>query len=443
MNNPREKPFFQKTNHQRGQRAFFIFSLLGVGYFLVYFHRLCPAIVALDLMKAFDTGGAMLGLLGSAYFYPYAIMQLPAGLLADSWGPRKSVSLFLTIAALGSLLFGLAPNFEVAVLARVLVGLGASMVFIPTMKILALWFQPRQFVHLTGILMVMGGLGSLSAATPLAWFSRVWGWRLSFIGIGLVTLLLILLIWRFIRDHPEDLSYPPIHQIDPLTPGKGLSLGLFAGVKQVLGHGYFWPLAVWYFFTGGIFFSFVGLWGGPYLMQVYGLDKGLAAHILSLSAVAMMFGSPCFSLLSDKVLKSRKQVLIGSSLMMVLTTVPLAFFTESLSVSLLYGVCLGMGFFSAAVVSIVITATKELFPETIAGTSTGLVNLFPFLGGAIFQPLTGLLLEAGGMVSGAYPVSAYQRAFTFYFLCALGALLIIFFMKETFPKKILSPPPHS
>jgi sugar phosphate permease len=435
MVEPMPIPISETSDSRRGKKALFIFSLLCLGYFLVYFHRLSPAVMALDLMKTFQTGGAMLGLLGSAYFYPYAIMQLPAGLLADSWGPRKSITLFLGIGAVGSLLFGLAPNFGTALFARVLVGLGVSMVFIPAMKILALWFQPRQFVHMAGLLMTMGGLGSLSAAAPLAWFSRILGWRLSFILISGLTILLAYLIWHMVRDHPEELGFSPVYQREYLK-GEKQTTGLWAGIRQVLTNGYFWPLAICYFFIGGIFFSFIGLWGGPFLMQVYGFGRDQAAYILSMSALAIIFGSPAFSLLSDRLVKSRKRVLIGSSLMMVLTTFPLTFSGGSLSLFQLYLICTGMGLFSAAVVSVLMTATKELFPDAIAGTSTGLVNLFPFLGGAIFQPLIGMLLESGDRVAGSFTAKAYQSAFSLFLYSALLALLAILFMKETFPQRL-------
>jgi len=146
----------------------FIFWILAFGYILVYFHRLCPAVVAVDMMRDLHAGGALLGLLGSAYFYPYALMQLPAGLLSDSWGPRRTITLFFTIAFAGSLLLGFAPSLFWAIVGRTLVGLGVSMLFVPTMKVLAEWFRIREFVTMTAILMAMGGLGSLTAATPLA-----------------------------------------------------------------------------------------------------------------------------------------------------------------------------------------------------------------------------------------------------------------------------------
>ena len=115
-----------------------IFIVLALAYLFVYFHRLSLSVVANDLIKDFKTTASVMGLLGSTYFYCYAFMQFPAGLLSDSLGPRKSVTFFLIIASAGSIIFGFAPTIKIAFLGRVMVGLGVSMVFIPTMKILSI-----------------------------------------------------------------------------------------------------------------------------------------------------------------------------------------------------------------------------------------------------------------------------------------------------------------
>ena len=109
-----------------------IFLVLALAYFIVYFHRLSLSVVADDLINEFQTTASIMGLLGSVYFYCYAAMQFPAGLLSDSLGPRKSVAFFLIIASVGSIIFGFAPTIKVALIGRVMVGLGVSMVFIPT-----------------------------------------------------------------------------------------------------------------------------------------------------------------------------------------------------------------------------------------------------------------------------------------------------------------------
>ena len=176
----------------------FIFTVLAVGYVLVYFHRVSSAVVASELTEAFHVSGALLGVLASAYFYPYAIMQLPAGLLSDSLGPRKAVALFTLVASLGAVLFGLSPTLSLAIFARILVGLGVAVIFIPAMKIFAEWFLAREFATMTAILMLIGGLGWLSASTPLALLTLWVGWRMAFIIIGTGTLLLAILSWFII-----------------------------------------------------------------------------------------------------------------------------------------------------------------------------------------------------------------------------------------------------
>ncbi|MBW2567171.1 MAG: MFS transporter [Deltaproteobacteria bacterium] len=409
----------------------FIFWILAFGYILVYFHRLCPAVVAVDMMRDLHAGGALLGLLGSAYFYPYALMQLPAGLLSDSWGPRRTITLFFTIAFAGSLLLGFAPSLFWAIVGRALVGLGVSMLFVPTMKVLAEWFRIREFVTMTAILMAMGGLGSLTAATPLALMSNWMGWRLSFVIVGILTLLLAILVWLFVRDRPADLGWPsPSEPSGPAPP----PIGLVEGMKKVLTYPRFWPLAIWFFFDCAVFFSFGGLWGGPYLMQVYGLSKATAGQILSMIAIGMIVGSPLLSFLSNRVFQGRKPVLVLSSFVVLCLTALLAFYTDGIPLLGLYLISLGLGIFSSAVVVIGFTTTKELFPVQMAGTSTGLVNLFPFAGGAVFQPVLGYLLERHGQIEGAFTLAGYEEAFLALFVCGIIAFLATLFLQETLTK---------
>ncbi len=374
---------------QAKKNRWYIFWILAFGYVLVYFHRLCPAVVAVEMMKDLKATGALTGFLGAAYFYPYAAMQLPAGLLSDSWGPRNTITLFFGVACIGSIILGVAPTVSMAIFGRTLVGLGVAMLFVPTMKILAEWFHAREFAMMTGILMALGGLGSLIAATPLVWLSNWIGWRQSFLFVGLFTLLLGVLVFLIVRDKPADKGLP-----SPAgTPQKTVApIALMAGVQKVLTTRYFWPVAIWFFFDCGIFFSFGGLWGGPYLMQVYGYSKGQSGQILSMLAIGMIIGSPLLSYLSNNVIKSRKKTIIGASLIVFILMLPLAFFTASIPLILHYVICLGLGIFSSAIVVIGFTTNKELFPVQMAGTATGMINLFPFLGGAVFQPILGFVL---------------------------------------------------
>ncbi len=408
-----------------------VFGLLAAAYFLVYFHRTSPAVVALDLMKDLSAGAALMGLLASAYFYPYALMQLPAGLLSDSWGPRRTITVFFLLAGAASIVFGLVNTAGQAVMARVGVGLGVSMLFVPTTKVLTRWFKASEFSTAMGILMAVGGLGALSAAAPLAYLSAVLGWRGSFITIGAATLVLAAAIWIFVRNRPEEKGYPPIVDAGPDTTGAEERIGLWRGVGRVLGDRSFWPVAVWFFCVPGVFFAFAGLWGGPYLMHVYGQTRSQAGEVLSMVAVGMVVGSPLLSFLSDKVFHSRKKLLISSAALLAILTAIIAFFPASFSLGAMYAWVFLFSLCASAAVVIAFTSTKELFPVAIAGTAVGLVNLFPFLGGAVWQVVLGLILEAQGQVDNVYSAAAYGRAFLVLFGSAMVGLIASLAMKDT------------
>lgn len=426
-------PQYHASSKPSGYR-WFVFGLLAFGYLLVYFHRLCPAVVALEMQADLKTSGALLGFLAAAYFYPYALMQLPSGLLSDSWGPRKTITFFFALAGASSIFLGMAGSMGLAILSRVLVGLGVAMLFVPTMKVLTNWFRIDEFARMTGILMAVGGLGGYTASRPLAWLSDLLGWRGSFVAIGMTTLLVAVAIWFLVRNTPQELGLAPVNPEATVNPQQAKSIGLAEGTKMVLASKGFWWLACWFYFSFSIFFSFGGLWGGPFLMHVYGFSKSETGNILGMLALAMIVGSPLFGWLSDRVFYSRKKVLILSALITVCTTIPLAFFADGMNRPMLYVLCFCLGMFNSAVVVVAFTATKELFPVEIAGTSVGLINLFPFLGGAITPPIIGAILEAQGKTAMGYSVQAYSKAFLLYFVFALIALLASCFITETMKK---------
>ncbi len=413
-----------------------IFFILSLAYFFVYFHRLSLSVVADDLAKDFQTTASTIGLLGSIYFYCYAIMQFPAGLLSDSIGPRKTVTFFLLIASAGSILFGFAPNIETAFAGRVLVGLGVSMVFIPTMKILSQWFRAHEFALMAGILNAVGGAGVLAATWLLALMVAWIGWRLSFELIGACTLIIVALAWLIIRDRPEDKGLPSLAAID--RKGKEVAapanqIGLWEGARRVVSEKYFWPVAIWFFFDCGIFFGFGALWSGPYLMHVYGMTRAEAGAVLSMIAWGMIVGSPVLGFLSDRVLKSRKKVFVLCTSGLAFILLIFSIFPSGLSHATLYVLFFIFSICASSIVVIGFTMTKELFPVEIAGTSVGTVNLFPFLGGAIFMPILGKVLDAYPKSTAGYSVDAYSTILLILLGTSLAALICTFVMKETFP----------
>jgi sugar phosphate permease len=305
------------------------------------------------------------------------------------------------------------------------------------MKIVSQWFRVREFALMVGIVATTGGLGALSAAAPLALLTGWVGWRFSFQLIGIGTVIMAALVWVFVRNRPQDKGWPSIAEIgqmgeDQSSPPK--EIPLWEGAKQVVREKYFWPVALWFFSMMAIFFGFAGLWAGPYLMHVYEMSRAQAGSILNMIAVGMIVGGPLMSLLSDRVLHSRKKVLMLFSAMVVLLMLFLSIFPVGLSQISLYLFMLALSISSSATVVIGFTSAKELFPVEIAGTSVGTVNLFPFLGGAFSQPILGWILDAyPRTASGAYSLEGYQAILLVLLAASAVALACSFFVKETFP----------
>jgi sugar phosphate permease len=408
-----------------------IFGLLALGYVLVFFHRICPAVLAVDLMHDLEAGGALTGLLGAAYFYPYAVMQLPAGLLSDSWGPRKTIALFFSVAGAGALLLGMAPTAAWAVIGRTLVGAGVAMLFVPTLKVLSQWFYRREFSFMTGILLAMGGVGSLTATAPLVWMNAWMGWRNVFLLVGGLTLALSVLVWLLVRNRPADLGWPsPMDDADAAEM-TAPSISLINGMRQVFKSRAFWPLAAWFFFNYAVFFSFGGLWGGPYLSHVHGMNAGQVGRLMTILALGLIVGAPLLSRLSDNIFKARKPVLVLCAVIVTIMTALLAFSTSTLPPWGLYLIYFFLPVFGNTCGVIGFTMAKELFPISIAGTATGMVNLFCFVGGALSQQLLGVILENSGKINDAFTPEGYQAAFMVLFVSSVVALAAALLTRES------------
>jgi sugar phosphate permease len=422
--------------HEGVKKAFpyrwLIFWVLAAEYLIVYFHRVSPAVVASELIDSFSISGASLGLLASAYFYPYAIMQVPVGVLSDSWGAKKTIILFSLIASFGAICFGFSPDFKIAIASRALVGFGLSAIFIGTMCILVQWFRPMELARVSGLLMAIGGAGWFLATTPLALLSQRFGWRASIISVGVVSLLIVLFIWLMVEDAPGKKGSGDM--TGKTDKPVAIKRNTIEDLKIILKNKSFWAIAIWFVMRGGALFGFFGLWAGPYLIDVYKLSGSAAGNILSMVAFAIISMSPLIGYISDKMLMSRKKVLVGTSILNVLCWLVMLVFFENLPITALYVLFFFMGITISSVGTIAIVTAKELFPHEMAGTSMGATNLFPFVGAIIFQPFMGYVLDKGGKIGGMYTPSSYKILLWVLFIASFIALMSIMQCRETFKR---------
>jgi MFS family permease len=219
---------------------------------------------------------------------------------------------------------------------------------------------------------------------------------------------------------------------DPKQSEPGEKIGLIQGMKIVVISGCFWPVAIWAFCAIGLSFAIGGLWGGPYLMQVYGLSKAAAGGVLSTFALALILGSPLLSWLANRF--GRKSVLMSCSLALAVVCGLMSWFVDRMTLPVLYIMFFGLFLTGGSAGPIFAAVSKELFPISISGTSVGTVNLFPFIGAAIFQVIIGAVLTAGSHAPGQYAVVSFRYMFLICLAGALVSLAASIFMKETLSK---------
>ena len=410
--------------------------MLGAAAFvLAFFHRLAPAAISGELQQAFQTSGASLGALAAAYFYVYFAMQLPSGVLADTWGPRRLFTVGSVIAGIGSILFGLAGSLGIAFAGRLMVGLGVSVAFVSVLKLNSAWFSERQFATMTGLLMFIGNMGGFMAAAPLAWAVALTSWRNVFVATGVLSLLLGALIWLLLRDSPRELGLPTAHALegrpDPL-PQSGHWLD---GLGLVLRNWRTWPGFFMNLGLIGSYLTFNGLWAVPYLREVHGMDRTLATYHTSVMIVGFAVGAFAVGTVSDRMGR-RLPLLRGLGVIYAACWIPwLGGWLMPLPASLLLCGLMGIAISGA---SLSWTCAKEVNPPELAGTATSVVNIGGFLGPALYQPLVGWVLDAASRGAPHTP-EHWRQALGVLFAFVLAGLISAFAVRETHARNVYRP----
>ena len=367
--------------------------LVLMAYIISFFQRFAPAGIAQDLATSFDTTAASLGVLAATYFYVYTVMQLPTGIFVDIFGPRRILLLGGVIASLGSLIFGMAPTLEWALVGRMLIGLGVSVTFISMLKFIAVWFDESRFASMVGFCMLIGNLGSVLAGAPLSWLAQAAGWRSVFIVLSLVSLLVGVASWLLVHDRPEQ------SPAETIPKSKFDRTVVLSGLLQVVRNSATWPAAWINFGVCGSFFAFGGLWATPFLTQVHGLSRAVATSHVSLYFACFALGCLFIGSLSDRLGKRKPVLIVVTHLNMLIWGVWLSGVTLPLFVS--YAVFAAMGLLTSSY-SLTWACAKEVNPPQLSGMSTSFTNLGGFLAGAILQPLFGWAMDlhwAGGVTS--------------------------------------------
>ncbi len=402
-------------------------------YVVSYFHRIAPAVLAKDLMASFAATGVEVATMAALYLYAFAAMQFVVGAAVDAWGPRRAVAAGAAVMAAGGTLFAAAHVLPVAYAARIIVGTGASVVFIGTLKQVGEWWKPDEFGTWSGLTQVAGNLGGLLAAAPLALAVSLVGWRATFSGVAMISLLLAGLCLALVRDRPEDAGFPP-----PAGRGPMPRVSVVEGYRTVFGNRKTWPMFFVFFCQYGTLLSFSGLWAVPWMRDVYGMTSKESAEIVSLVGIGVIFGAPAAGFLSDKIFRSRRVPYILFTLIYTVVWACVSLPAAGPPRAFLGPLCFLVGL-TASCFTLTWVLAREVNPPRFSGIATATVNAGGFLGAAIMQNVLGRILDArwlGVVENGArrYPAAGYHAAFLASLAMLVLACVLTLAVNETFGK---------
>jgi predicted MFS family arabinose efflux permease len=388
-----------------------IFLIFAAGYFLSYLFRTVNAVLAPDLVAAFDLSAADLGLMTALYFLSFAGMQPALGILLDRYGPRRVQVALLVVAALGAALFAAAESRAMLLLARTLIGLGVAGCLMAALKATVLWFPRERLPLVNGGILGAGGLGAVVAATPVELMAASAGWRIVFAALAAVTLALVAATWLGAPERPR--------QAQPERFAQQLR-----GIADVYRTPMFRRLAPAFSLNQGAWFGLHGLWAGAWLRDAAGLDRlTVSFHQVSMS-VALTLGFLSSGLVADR-LAARGVAPISvagwgmAGLVAVESAIALA---PPAGTVWLWSAAS----FLAAFMAVGFSALSQALPPFLTARANTSMNLFMFSAAFLLQYGFGAVLELWPLsAEGARPILAWRAALGM--LIALQAAAIVWF----------------
>ncbi len=391
--------------------------------------QIFPNVVATELMTSLSANENMLSSIAAAYFYVYAVLQIPAGMIIDRFNVKRPLILAITGSAIGALFFSVTNHPMNALIARLIMGAGAAFSFLGCLKLVQEWFPPSKFSTLAGMTNTAGMLGAL-CGSPIALAVNVVGWEKVMKMIGFAQLVLVVLVCIVLKDSIKpDLN---VKTVDDISGNSEQKVGVFKMLrnKQVLlNAGFATGMSL-------IFVAFGGLWGSSYIMKYYEVDNVNAVNIGSILFIGAILGSLFFGWFSDKIRSRKKPMILAAFGGCVSLSVLL--YTNHLSLPIFELALFLTGFFSS--VNIVSYAlARDIYPN-FSGLSIGILSTIFYAGSATSQSLVGFLLEYHSVNQNVdnldnLSVTDFKFALSSLVVFMMMSIVISFFIKESVLKE--------
>jgi sugar phosphate permease len=393
------------------RQAWLVWITAVLIYVAAVFHRSSIGVAGLAASERFGIGPAALSVLTVLQVLVYAVMQIPAGLLVDRFGPRRILLAATVLLGLGQVLFALATSYPLGLAARVVVGLGDAMTWVGVVRLVAAHFPPRRYAFLVSVSLALGAAGNIVSTVPLTVLLQHVGWTATFLAVGGATTVYAGLAAGRLRDVPPGATAA---HVDPVPLREiGTQIGQSwrnAGTR----------LGFWVHFSTNAVPTTLGLvWGFPYLVQAQGLNSAVAASLLGLLVVGSVVGSPIVGAVTARRPECRMPIAVGFlAAATVLWTGVLAWPGGHPPFALLV-VAFALLSQGSPTSAIGFSLARDYNPARQVGTSTGVVNVGGFVATTVAAAGVGVLLQAAGTMA---PQQAFRMALlSLAVLLALGA----------------------
>lgn len=388
--------------------------------------RIIPGILQDELRIAFgNLSASSFGEIAALYYFAYTPMQLPVGMLMDRFGPRYLLTFACFCCTAGSLLFAYSST-AIAGPGRLLIGFGSSFAFVGVLSAALNWLPQRYFSLVAGLMTTLGMLGSIYGEIEITQFTRIFGLHTVLLLTVILGVILTLIIIAIVRDSPTK-------RIQNTLP-----IPLFLSqMTQVFRSRHIWLIGI----IGACLYTslsvFGELWGKSFLEQAFHLTKMESANTISMLFFGWAIGAPLSGYLSDKSGRRLFPLVVGA--LGALSCISLMLFCQSLPYYLLNTIAFMYGLFSSVEIIVFIMAREYSKTLQLSGTIFAVTNMIVSLGGVIFQPLVGKLLDLSSHPTSSvsihvYSTADYQLGLSILPLCMILMIICVAFMRVSAPK---------
>lgn len=408
-------------------RAALVWGLAAIFYFYELMLLVSPSVMTDDLTLTFKTSAEQLGNLSAFYYYAYALMQIPVGLLMDRYGPRILLTVAAAFCSVGCLIFAFAQTLWIAGLGRFVMGIGGSFAVVGCLKLASLWFPVNRFALLTGIMVAVGMMGGVFGQEHLVKLVLMIGWRDTILYGAILGAVLSVVIWIVVSDQPFKILAMNSNKLPASPP-------VLKGLLQVMKMPQVWIASL---YAGLMFVPTTGfgqLWGVPYFVERFQIEKEFAGGMVSMIFYGWAIGGPLYGLISDWLSRRKTPMAFAAIATLLVMTAILYAPVTMLQMKILMFL---LGAFSSGFI-LAFSVVREINTPILTGTAIGFINTLNNASGALAQPVVGKLLDKQwhGQVladgSPVYTLQMYNEALLFLPICLVIAFVILPFIRETY-----------